>query len=308
MSDVINCNYNKKNAFLNCFWLFFELTGTGIEWLDIGLPTPTLFIKTSFGAYVAYAIEGFFATEKNKKFLADIFIRLKLTFANQNTSIRILPYPPNLDNLPDYAILIDKVYNLRDNIAPALISISKIMQEQEKNLKVAKALEDRKITDDALFDYMRFIAYDFVKTNGKEALTKEYLEEIGELGNEILGKTKEPSTIRAKAKSIYNWIMENYKVPEVKKDNKNKEVKNVNNWNYVRKTKNNEELLMTKQELALKNSQERAKKTKEKVYRAIKQLKENKEKVTSQKIMEIAKVSKNSALKYMRQAREEGII
>ena len=308
MSDVINCNYNKKNAFLNCFWLFFELTGTGIEWLDIGLPTPTLFIKTSFGAYVAYAIEGFFATEKNKKFLADIFIRLKLTFANQNTSIRILPYPPNLDNLPDYAILIDKVYNLRDNIAPALISISKIMQEQEKNLKVAKALEDRKITDDALFDYMRFIAYDFVKTNGKEALTKEYLEEIGELGNEILGKTKEPSTIRAKAKSIYNWIMENYKVPEVKKDNKNKEVKNVNNWNYVRKTKNNEELLMTKQELALKNSQERAKKTKEKVYRAIKQLKENKEKVTSQKIMEIAKVSKNSALKYMRQAREEGMI
>ena len=66
------CNYNKKNAFLNCFWLFFELTGTGIEWLDIGLPTPTLFIKTSFGAYVAYAIEGFFATEKNKKFLAGI--------------------------------------------------------------------------------------------------------------------------------------------------------------------------------------------------------------------------------------------
>ena len=302
------CNYNKKNAFLNCFWLFFELTGTGIEWLDIGLPTPTLFIKTSFGAYIAYAIEGFFATEKNKKFLADIFIRLKLTFANENASIKIIPYPPNLDNLPDYAILIDKVYNLRDNIAPALISISKIMQEQEKNLKVAKALEDRKITDDALFDYMRFIAYDFVKTNGKEALTKEYLEEIGELGNEILGKTKEPSTIRAKAKSIYNWIMENYKVPEVKKDNKNKEVKNVNNWNYVRKTKNNEELLMTKQELALKNSQERAKKTKEKVYRAIKQLKENKEKVTSQKIMEIAKVSKNSALKYMRQAREEGII
>ena len=308
MSDVINRNYSKKIPLKDNFWLFFELTGIGTEWLDIGLPTPTLFIKTSFGAYVAYAIEGFFATEKNKKFLADIFIRLKLTFANENASIKIIPYPPNLDNLPDYAILIDKVYNLRDNIAPALISISKIMQEQEKNLKVAKALGDRKITDDALFDYMRFIAYDFVRTNGKKALTREYLEQIGELGNEVLGKTKEFSTIKAKAKAIYNWVMENYKVPEVKKDNKNKEVKNVNNWNYVRKTKNNEELLMTKQELALKNSQERAKKTKEKVYRAIKKLKEKKEKVTSQKIMEIAKVSKNSALKYLRQAREEGII
>ena len=308
MSDVINCNYNKKNAFLNCFWLFFELTGTGIEWLDIGLPTPTLFIKTSFGAYVAYAIEGFFATEKNKKFLADIFIRLKLTFANQNTSIRILPYPPNLDNLPDYAILIDKVYNLRDNIAPALISISKIMQEQEKNLKVAKALEDRKITDDALFDYMRFIAYDFVKTNGKEALTKEYLEEIGELGNEILGKTKEFSTIRAKAKSIYNWIMENYKVPEVKKDNKNKEVKNVNNWNYVRKTKNNEELLMTRKEIALRNSKMRAEQTKKKVYEAIEILKEQGEKVSIKNIIKATDVGYTSAQKYLRQAREEGII
>jgi hypothetical protein len=267
-----------------------------------------LFIKTGFGAYIGYAIEGFFATEKNKKFLADVFVRLKLTFANENASIRIIPYPPNLDNLPDYAILTDKVYNLRDDIVPVLINISKTIQEQEENLYIAKVLKERKETDDALFDYMRYIAYDFVKTNGKEALTKEYLEEIGELGNEILGKTKEFSTIRAKAKSIYNWIMENYKVPEVKKDNKNKEVKNVNNWNYVRKTKNNEELLMTKQELALKNSQERAKKTKEKVYRAIKKLKEKKEKVTSQKIMEIAKVSKNSALKYLRQAREEGII
>ena len=147
-----------------------------------------------------------------------------------------------------------------------------------------------------MFGYKSFIGFIFVKENCKDALTIKYLEEIGELGNEVLGKTKEPSTIKAKAKAIYNWVMKNY--------NGN----GVNNWNYKRKTKNDEELKMTKQELALKNSQERARRTKEKVYKAIKQLKENKEKVTSQKIMEIAKVSKNSALKYMRQAREEGII
>ena len=308
MSDVINCNYNKKNAFLNCFWLFFELTGTGIEWLDIGLPTPTLFIKTSFGAYIAYAIEGFFATEKNKKFLADIFIRLKLTFANENASIKIIPYPPNLDNLPDYAILIDKVYNLRDDIVPVLINISKTIQEQEENLYIAKVLKERKETDDALFDYMRYIAYDFVKMNGKKSLTREYLEQIGEIGNEVLGKTKEPSTIRAKAKSIYNWIMENYKVPEVKKDNKNKEVKNVNNWNYVRKTKNNEELFMTRKEIALRNSKMRAEQTKKKVYEAIEILKEQGEKVSIKNIIKATDVGYTSAQKYLRQAREEGMI
>ena len=258
---------------------------------------PTLFIKTGFGAYIGYAIEGFFATEKNKKFLADIFIRLKLTFANQNTSIRILPYPPNLDNLPDYAILINKVYNLRDNIAPALISISKIMQEQEKNLKVAKALGDRKITDDALFDYMRFIAYDFVKTNGKEALTREYLEEIGKLGNEVLGKTKEFSTIKAKAKAIYNWVMENYKPGS-----------GIYNWNYVRKTKSDEELKMTRKEIALRNSKMRAEQTKKKVYEAIEILKEQGEKVSIKNIIKATDVGYTSAQKYLRQAREEGII
>jgi DNA-binding phage protein len=91
---------------------------------------------------------------------------------------------------------------------------------------------------------MRFIAYDYVKAYGKEALTREYLEKIGELGNEVLGKTKEPSTIRAKAKAIYNWIMENYKVGN-----------GINNWNYKRKL-TNEEYEMTRKERALKNAKE----------------------------------------------------
>jgi hypothetical protein len=301
MSDVIDCNYSKKNSknsknAKKLFWLFFELTGIGTEWLDIGLPTPTLFIKTGFGAYIGYAIEGFFATKKNKKFLAHIFIRLKLTFANENASIRIIPYPPNLDYLPDYAVLTDKIYNLRDDIAPILVSISKTMQKQIKNLKISKVLGEKKITDDALFDYMRFIAYDFVKANGKEALTREYLEQIGEIGNEVLGKTKEPSTIRAKAKSIYNWIMENYNIGS-----------GVNNWNYKRKL-TDEEYEMEKKEIALKNARMRAEQTKSKVYEAIEKLKKQGEKVTVRKIKELAKVSMNSATKYLRQAREEGII
>jgi len=171
-------------------------------------------------------------------------------------------------------------------------------EKQIKNLKIAKALGERKITDDALFDYMRFIAYDYVKANGKEALTREYLEKIGEIGNEVLGKTKSYSEIRSKARNITNWVIENYNPGGTFK----------NNWNYVRKTKDEKELEMTKKEIALKNSQMRAKKTKEKVYKAIQELKKQGEKITSIKIMEIAKVSKNSALKYLRQAREEGII
>ena len=296
------------------FIFLYLAGGKGDEWIELYLPVPNVIIypNSKNGVFIGYFIEGFFRTKNNRKFLQDIIKRFEKTFLKLHHIgyIERIKHPPIIDNKTTGYLQLDVIYSLKDfskTLESLDYEVSK-KEEQIKNLKISKELGEKKITDDALFDYMRFIAYDFVKANGKEALTREYLEQIGELGNEVLGKTKEPSTIRAKAKSIYNWIMENYKVPEVKKDNKNKEVKNVNNWNYVRKTKNNEELLMTKQELALKNSQERAKKTKEKVYRAIKQLKENKEKVTSQKIMEIAKVSKNSALKYMRQAREEGII
>ena len=65
---------------------------------------------------------------------------------------------------------------------------------------------------------------------------------------------------------------------------------------------------MQKKEIALKNSQMRAQKTKEKVYKAIQELKEKGEKATVRKIKELAKVSMNSATKYLKQAREEGIV
>jgi hypothetical protein len=296
------------------FIFLYLAGGKGDEWIELYLPVPNVIIypNSKNGVFIGYFIEGFFRTKNNRKFLQDIIKRFEKTFLKLHHIgyIERIKHPPIIDNKTTGYLQLDVIYSLKDfskTLESLDYEVSK-KEEQIKNLKISKELGEKKITDDALFDYMRFIAYDFVRTNGKKALTREYLEQIGELGNEVLGKTKEFSTIKAKAKAIYNWVMENYKVPEVKKDNKNKEVKNVNNWNYVRKTKNNEELLMTKQELALKNSQERAKKTKEKVYRAIKKLKEKKEKVTSQKIMEIAKVSKNSALKYLRQAREEGII
>ena len=180
-------------------------------------------------------------------------------------------------------------------------------EEQIKNLKISKALGEKKITDDALFDYMRFIAYDFVKANGKDALTREYLEQIGEIGNEVLGKTKEPSTIRAKAKSIYNWIMENYQIKEIKKDYQDyKQIKKITKG-YKRKL-TDEEYEMTRKEIALRNARIRAEQTKEKVYKAIEELKKKGEKITILKIAEIANVNKNSANKYLKQAREEGIV
>jgi len=58
----------------------------------------------------------------------------------------------------------------------------------------------------------------------------------------------------------------------------------------------------------LKRNKELANKTKEKVYTAIRALKNLKQKVTIMRVVEIAEVSINSARKYIKQAKEEGLI
>jgi len=286
------------------FFIFFYLAGgKGDEWIELYLPLPNVIIypKGKNGVFIGYFIEGFFGTEKNRRFLKDIIKRFEKTFLKLSHIgyIERIKHPPILDYQADYRLQLDVIYSLKDfsNILESLEYELSKKEENIENLKIAKALGERKITDDALFDYMRFIAYDFVKTNGKEALTKEYLEQIGELGNEILGKTKEQSTIKAKAKAIYNWIIENYRVGNVLESRKK----------YIRKL-SDKEYKMQKKEIALKNSKMRAEQTKEKVYKAIQELKEKGEKATVRKVKELANVSMNSATKYLKQAREEGII
>ena len=65
-------------------------------------------------------------------------------------------------------------------------------------------------------------------------------------------------------------------------------------------------------EIGAKNLEEARKKrqeeAKEKVYKAIEELKSKKEKITVRKVKELAGVSLGSAQKYLKQAREEGIV
>ena len=287
------------------YYLFFYLAGAkGSEFIDLDLPTPNVIIYPNGknGVFIAYFIEGTFFTKKAKNFLQDISKRFISSFLTLSHIVYVerIKHPPIIDEKSYSLFQMDVVYSLK-HFSKILEPLKKMTKKEEKieNLKIANALGDRKVTDDALFDYMRFIAYDFVKQNGKNALSREYLEQIGEIGNEVLGKTKDFSTIRAKAKAIYEWVIDKYV---------SKELENVNNWNYVRKTSNNEELKMTRQEIALKNTKMRAKQTKEKVYQAIKKLKNENEKVTIKNIIIVANVGYTSAQKYLKQAKEEGLI
>ena len=58
----------------------------------------------------------------------------------------------------------------------------------------------------------------------------------------------------------------------------------------------------------IQSNRKRQQEAKEKVYKAIQELKEKNENITIRKVAELANVNKNTANKYVRQAREEGII
>jgi len=283
---------NKKEGFL----LAFRIWGQA-EVFDTLLPYPNIYKWIDKYSYlVAWFIEGYFLTEKNKEFLKDVIERATKTFLKFG-AIRVEWIGwINITKLRDNDILHLDSYNLRDDIAPYL---EKLKKENENNkyklLEHLASYTEIKESDDAFFDWLRFKIYDFVKENGKEALSLEYCRELAIIGYEIMGHKKGISTPLAKAKAIYNWVMENYNP------------KGVNNWNYIRKL-SDEELKMTRRERALKNAKTLAQNTKQKVYKAIEELKEKGEKVTILKVVELAKVSKNSASKYIKQAKEEGII
>ena len=83
---------------------------------------------------------------------------------------------------------------------------------------------------------------------------------------------------------------------------------NVSNWNYVRKTKNNEEWKELKMKALLKYKEQQKKKTKEKIRKVAIDLKNKNIKPTILKIKDLTNLSKNTVAKYLKELREEGII
>jgi len=290
-------NYTKFYGYIisikKGFLLNFRIWGNGIEWMDTLLPRPNIIKRLGNNYLVSWLLEGFFLTENNQKFLNDAISRFILTFEKAGAyRVEWISWI-NLNKLTPNDVLHLEAYNLRDDIAPYLEPLKE--KKDYRALELLASCTEYKESDDAFFDWLRFKIYDFVKENGKNALTLEYCKELAILGYEIMGHKKGISTPLAKAKSIYNWVMKNYNPKG-------------NNWNYKRKTKDNKELLMTRQENILRINQLKAEKTKQKVYKAIQELKEKNEMIGIKKIAKITGVSVNTARKYINQAREEGLI
>lgn len=274
----------------NSFWLWGELIGYGCEWIDVGLPQPTMFIKTSFGAYLGWAIEGFFATQNGKEFLRDVAQRITIAFAIEGARWRWLPFRPLKAQLEPVL-----VYNLRNDIAITLPSLQDT-STSEALAYLAKhsfGLAER-TTEDLLFDAIRFRVYDFVNANSVNALTYEYVEIVALEEYERIGSKKGISTVKAKARAIYKWVKENYRPSR-------------RNWNYKRKM-TQEEYEMTRKENITRINKLRAIEKRKKVEQAVESLKFIGERISVRKVAEYAKVSKDTAQKYLKELKQEGKI
>ena len=278
------------------------------DWLDAELPQPTLIAENYDGYFIGWAINGQIKTKEQKNFYKDLALRLKKTLLKrtnlvrvENSSVWALQYA--LDG--GYVETHRKSYEMK-TLASYCISLT-AKEEEEKKLQNQTTKEELAIyaetyekSEDALFDFIRHKAYDYKRINminGVETELedlKNYCIAIAELGYSIIGG-KGISTAIAKAKNIAEWTYYNYTAK--RKDRRKYKTK-----------KELERLKMSRKENIKKIHQLRKEQTKEKIYNAIKKLKEKNEKITIRKVAELANVNKNTANKYIKQAREEGII
>jgi len=278
------------------------------DWVDADLPQPTLIVENYDGYFIGWAINGQIKTKEQKNFYKDLVLRLKKTFLKrtdlvrvENSSVWALQYA--LDN--GYVETHRKSYEMK-TLASFCESLKKI-EEEEKKLQNQTTQEELAIyagtyekSEDALFDFIRHKAYDYKRINMINKVEtelddlKHYCIEIAKLGYSVIGG-KGISTAIAKAKNIAEWTYYNYTAK--RKDRRKYKTK-----------KELERLKMSREENIKKIHQLRKEQTKEKIYNAIKELKEKNEKITIRKVAEVAEVNKNTANKYIKQAKDEGII
>lgn len=249
----------------------FHMTGNGTEWIDEGLPTPSYLEHINKGYLIAWAIDGYFGTQQGTQYLNDIIARVLITFKDLKPKRQL--YKPNIEDSTLCSVRPPK--NVRAGGAHYLPKIYKL-----KELQNLKSIKNRNKTpiradnfEDHVFWSIKLFCEDLIRNQGLPTFSQ--LEDFAYHNF----NHKDKSTLRAKCRSIYNWY-------------------EANNWAlpFQRKTKNAEELKVTRQERAKLNTKERANKAKTKVINAITGLMAETYKIKSSRKWNITKIAEDNQL------------
>jgi len=201
------------------------MDGKGVEWLDEGLPIPNYLEHSNRGYFIGWQIDGFFATQKGVEFLNDIVGRI--TIGLSDCKPNRLPWKPEMsEELAHYYPKIHKLLAFR-----GIASLTKKTNAPTR----ADALGGK----DYCFWAIKLYTEDAIRQFGEGTPVPYQIIEDWAY-NQFSGHKKGLSTVRAKVRSVWNWNdKRDWELPK----------------NYIKKDA--KEVLMTRRERALKNSEAR---------------------------------------------------
>lgn len=173
--------------------------------LELGLPTPSVIWYGNRGYRYAWAIDGYFGKQSGKTYLQDTRDRMTALFAYHGIEYQDIGFTKPIIN--DNSRIFEMVYRLKDfTIEDHRKSKAqkKWMSETDILLyaNLGKSLIDR------LFESTRKEIYALKREN---RLTYENVFMILETANSAICNYKySNSDIKAKAKNMYRWTLENY--------------------------------------------------------------------------------------------------
>ena len=271
------------------------------DFIDAELPHPSLIIETWDGYFISWAVKGKITTKAQKEFYKDLSLRLKKTLLKrtslnrvENSSIWAIQYA-----LKDGYIENNKIAYEMKYLASCCESLTS-KEEKEKKLSNITTKEELSIfagtykkSEDALFDFIRFKAYDYKKINiinnieTKFEDLENYCLAIANLGYEIIGSSKGIGSLKSKAKNIAKWTFDNYQNGTKKKKDVSKELE------------------MTRKENMTRINKLKAEDCRIKVKQAVEALSFLGEKISVRKVASYAKISTKTAQKYLKEFREK---
>jgi len=212
-TEKVQYDYN-----LNHFLHFHVQKGSMSDFLDFDLPYPTYLERINKGYLIAWAIDGYFATTKGKKYFDDIATRFLIDFADNEP--KRLPYKPKFKASSNAKVL-ERAYQLKQ--------FDRCLQKKiKKNLIPQRTV----MFEDEKFWAIKLHAEDLIRTYS--ICSYEMLIDFAELNY----PTKEKSTLKAKCRSIFNYYEQrNFELPK-RRNKKYKDLKTYLEETTVSRTNN----------------------------------------------------------------------
>ena len=291
----INTNISQKIWRNSSFFVMYKLENDA--WLNTPLPEPSLLAKLPNGYnIIGFAIMGFMGTEKSRRYARDVIFKVKeILKLNGEGDVKIYPFFPSQGLLLNKNTIIHNyVYELDELNVPVPRKFKSYRSVTITEL--GKFAQTARETEDILFDAIRFQIYDFVKANGKNALTIDYVNLIALDKYKMLKSKKGESTARAKAKAIYKWVIANYNPGSGR---------GKWNWNYKRKTKDDKELEMLRSQNAKKQAEKKYEEMHKKIISLVTgmfkdEYKRKNGKYNIKKISQDLKISRTTVYKHLK--------